>query len=96
MAFTVFVEKILQVQPDVKCIYTLIRSTNEESARAKLQNDVISRPLFGLLRERYKGERYKEFMARKLVSVVGDVALNDLGIKDVALNDLGIKESIRE
>ncbi|GLJ37417.1 hypothetical protein SUGI_0760060 [Cryptomeria japonica] len=84
----VFVEKILRVQPDVKCIYTLIRSTNEESARAKLQKEVISKQLFGLLREHYKGERYQEFMARKLVPVVGDVALNDLGIKESIRDEL--------
>ncbi|GLJ37419.1 hypothetical protein SUGI_0760090 [Cryptomeria japonica] len=90
----VFVEKILRVQPDFKCIYTLIRSRNEESARAKLQNEVISRPLFGLLRERYKGERYQEFMARKLVPVVGDVALNDLGIKESIRDELFVRVEI--
>ncbi|GLJ37439.1 hypothetical protein SUGI_0760680 [Cryptomeria japonica] len=83
----VFLEKILRVQPDVRCIFTLIRSTNVESAQAKLQSQVISKQLFGLLQGRYK-ESYEEFMARKIVPVVGDVALDDLGIEESLRDEL--------
>ncbi|GLJ37414.1 hypothetical protein SUGI_0760030 [Cryptomeria japonica] len=89
----VFLEKILRVQPDVRCIFTLIRSTNVESAQAKLQSQVISKQLFGLLRERYK-ESYQEFMATKMVPVVGDVALDDLGIEESLRDELCAKIDI--
>ncbi|KAH9309272.1 hypothetical protein KI387_037183, partial [Taxus chinensis] len=78
----VFVEKILRVQPDVGCIFTIVRSKNLQSAQAKLHNQVISTELFGLLRERYRGHSYEEFMRRKLVPVVGDVAMDYLGIEE--------------
>ncbi|GLJ37412.1 hypothetical protein SUGI_0760010 [Cryptomeria japonica] len=89
----VFLEKILREQPDVRCIFTLIRSKNVESAQAKLQSQVISKQLFGLLRERYK-ESYQEFMATKIVPVVGDVALNDLGIEESLRDELCAKVDI--
>eukprot|EP01018_Ginkgo_biloba_P004728 Gb_38743 [translate_table: standard] len=89
----VFLEKILRVQPDVGAIFTLIRANDLQSAQAKLQKEVIFTELFKLLRERYSGH-YEEFMAKKIVSVVGDVASENLGIEKSIREQLWAKVDI--
>eukprot|EP01018_Ginkgo_biloba_P004727 Gb_12942 [translate_table: standard] len=89
----VFLEKILRVQPDVGCIFTLIRAEDLQSAQCKLQNQVIFKDIFRILRENYKGE-YKRFMAQKLVPIVGDLAYENLGIEESIRDELFAKVDI--
>ncbi|KAH9309275.1 hypothetical protein KI387_037186, partial [Taxus chinensis] len=89
-----FVEKILRVQPEVSCIFTLIRAKNLQSAQARLQNQVISSKLFRVLREIHRGNSYEEFMAQKVMPVVGDVALDGLGIEQSVKDQLCAKINI--
>ncbi|GLJ37421.1 hypothetical protein SUGI_0760110 [Cryptomeria japonica] len=84
----VFMEKILRVQPEVGCIFALIRAKNIQSARTRLQNQVISSELFRLIRERCTEDGYEKLMAQKLVPVVGDIALDFLGIEESVRDEL--------
>jgi fatty acyl-CoA reductase len=40
MCFTVFLEKVLRVQPNVKKLFLLLRASDDKSAASRLQNEV--------------------------------------------------------
>ncbi|KAK2433770.1 alcohol-forming fatty acyl-CoA reductase [Trifolium repens] len=80
----VFVEKILRIQPEVKKLYLLLRASNTELAEERLQNEVFKIDLFRILRERW-GENFSSFISKKVVTIAGDVAMENLGIKDEKL-----------
>ncbi|KAH9309280.1 hypothetical protein KI387_037191, partial [Taxus chinensis] len=83
----VFIEKILRVQCDVGHIFTLIRATDLQCAKTKLEREVFSSELFRHLRERYK-DGYGRFIQQKVVPVVGDVACDNLGIDEETSEEL--------
>ncbi|KAK2433746.1 alcohol-forming fatty acyl-CoA reductase [Trifolium repens] len=80
----VFVEKILRIQPEVQKMYLLLRASNIELAEERLQNEVFEIDLFRVLRERW-GENFSSFISKKVVTIAGDVAMENLGIKDEKL-----------
>ncbi|GLJ37427.1 hypothetical protein SUGI_0760390 [Cryptomeria japonica] len=90
----VFLEKILRVQPDVGQIFTLVRAKDFQSAKSKIQKEIICSELFRLVQELYRGE-YEKFMAQKIVPVVGDVSIDDdLGIEAEHRNEICSKVDI--
>lgn len=40
LCFTVFLEKVLRVQPNVKKLFLLLRASDDKSASSRLQNEV--------------------------------------------------------
>ncbi|GLJ37424.1 hypothetical protein SUGI_0760310 [Cryptomeria japonica] len=90
----VFIEKILRVQPEVGQIFTLVRAKDLKSAQAKIQKEMIFTELFRLLQDRYGGE-YENFMAQKIIPVVGDVSIDDyLGIEEEQRDEICSKVDI--
>ncbi|XP_065850268.1 fatty acyl-CoA reductase 3-like isoform X3 [Euphorbia lathyris] len=87
----IFVEKILRVQPNVKKLYLLLRASDAKSAMQRLQQDVVEKELFKVLREKY-GENLNSFISEKVRAVAGDINCEDLGIKDSSLNGELLKE----
>ncbi|KAI4313485.1 hypothetical protein L6164_026464 [Bauhinia variegata] len=77
---TVFVEKVLRVQPDVKKLYLLLRASNPCSATERMQNEIIGKDLFRVLRDEL-GDDVGSFISEKVIAVAGDVSLENLGIK---------------
>ncbi|KAJ6744725.1 MALE STERILITY PROTEIN 2-RELATED [Salix purpurea] len=82
----IFVEKILRVQPEVKKLYLLLRAVDTKSAEERLQNEVIGKALFDVLREQH-GANFLSFISEKVSPVPGDISCVDLGIKDSLLKD---------
>lgn len=54
---TVFVEKVMRVQPDVKKLYLLLRAPDAESATQRLHTEVDAEML--LLMSQYITKQYK-------------------------------------
>ncbi|KAF5937632.1 hypothetical protein HYC85_025138 [Camellia sinensis] len=77
----IFVEKILRVQPNVKKLYLLVRAADAKSASQRLQNEVIAKDLYRVLREKL-GANWNSFISEKVTSVPGDITLENLGVKD--------------
>ncbi|KAJ8749883.1 hypothetical protein K2173_013798 [Erythroxylum novogranatense] len=77
----IFVEKILRVQPKVKKIYLLLRAADANTAHERLQNEIIGKDLFRVLKEKY-GTNLNSIIKDKIVPLAGDVCLPDLGLKD--------------
>ncbi|KAJ6744718.1 FATTY ACYL-COA REDUCTASE [Salix purpurea] len=82
----IFVEKILRVQPEVKKLYLLLRAVDTKSAEERLQNEVIGKALFDVLREQH-GASFLSFISEKVSPVPGDISCVDLGIKDSLLKE---------
>uniref|UniRef100_A0A3Q7X2A3 Fatty acyl-CoA reductase n=1 Tax=Cicer arietinum TaxID=3827 RepID=A0A3Q7X2A3_CICAR len=87
----VFVEKILRVQPNIKKLYLLVRSSNTHLATQRLHFEVFKKDLFRLQRDE-KGENFGTFISEKVVVVVGDVSLEMLGVKDAKMREDMLKE----
>ncbi|KAJ4831979.1 hypothetical protein Tsubulata_050069 [Turnera subulata] len=82
----IFVEKKLRVQPNIQKIYLLLRAEDDNSALQRLQNEVIERDLFRVLKENW-GSNFNSFLTQKIVLVPGDVSLGeDLGVKEPTLS----------
>ncbi|KAL2328481.1 hypothetical protein Fmac_021908 [Flemingia macrophylla] len=81
---TVFVEKVLRVQPNVKKLYLLLRASDTNSATQRLQEEIIRKDLFRLLKENL-GSKFKSFVSEKLTLVPGDISQQDLNLKDLIL-----------
>src|SRR4051812_35875885 len=80
------VEKILRCCPEVGRIYLLIRpksgqASPEESARTRLEREIISAELFDPLRKQL-GARFDGLISEKLVAVPGDLSLERLGLSE--------------
>ncbi|XP_027345646.1 fatty acyl-CoA reductase 1-like [Abrus precatorius] len=82
----VLLEKILRIQPEIKKLYLLVRALNTELATRRLQNEVIQKDLFKVLRDKW-GEDFDSLISEKLVAIAGDVSLENLGLKDENLNN---------
>ncbi|KAM7528097.1 hypothetical protein LguiB_031507 [Lonicera macranthoides] len=81
---TVFVEKILRIQPKVKKLYLLIRTTDTKSAARRLHDEIIEKDLFKVLREKFE-ENESSYIFEKLIPVSGDISYNNLRIQDSKL-----------
>ncbi|KAL1323499.1 hypothetical protein HN51_033817 [Arachis hypogaea] len=75
----ILVEKILRVQPNVKKLFLLLRAADAKSATHRLQNEIIGKDLFRLLKENL-GPNFNSFIAQKLTLVPGDISRQDLGL----------------
>ncbi|KAJ4823737.1 hypothetical protein Tsubulata_040564, partial [Turnera subulata] len=81
----IFVEKILRVQPNIQKIYLLLRAADDKSASQRLQNEVIEKDLFRVLKEEW-GSNFNSFITQKIVLVPGDISLGeDFGVKEPKL-----------
>ncbi|KAH7689035.1 fatty acyl-CoA reductase protein [Dioscorea alata] len=79
-----FVEKMLRVQPKVKKLFLLVRANDATSARRRVEDEIASKELFKLLKEKYK-ESFNLFFWSKVTVVVGDTTSENLGIRDADL-----------
>ncbi|GAB4859757.1 hypothetical protein Ancab_011235 [Ancistrocladus abbreviatus] len=82
----IFVEKVLRSQPNVKKLYLLLRAPDSNSANQRLQNEVIGKDLFGVLKQKM-GANFNSFISEKVTVVAGDIAYENLGIKDPNLKE---------
>ncbi|XP_016476488.1 putative fatty acyl-CoA reductase 5 [Nicotiana tabacum] len=86
----ILIEKILQVQPNVKKLYLLIRAPDSNSAKERFNNEVIKTDLFVVLRDKL-GANLHSLLEDKIFSVAGDIACDSLGTNS-ELNDEMCKE----
>ncbi|XP_077230437.1 alcohol-forming fatty acyl-CoA reductase-like isoform X1 [Tasmannia lanceolata] len=82
----IFVEKLLRVQPHVKRLFLLIRPTKDETAKDRLQNGVMEKEVFRVLREKY-GKGFYSFVWDKVTPLAGDIAYENLGIEENSLKE---------
>ncbi|KAL2331938.1 hypothetical protein Fmac_019519 [Flemingia macrophylla] len=80
----IFLEKILRVQPNVKKLFLLLRVSDAKSANYRLQNEILAKDLFNVLKEKL-GANFKSFISEKLTLVPGDITLEGMGLKDSIL-----------
>jgi fatty acyl-CoA reductase len=80
----ILVEKILRVQPDVKRIYLPVRAPDAESAKKRVETEVIGKELFGLLRETH-GKGFQSFVDEKVVPLAGDIIHENFGVEGAQL-----------
>ncbi|KAF8647879.1 hypothetical protein HU200_065139 [Digitaria exilis] len=83
----ILVEKILRVQPDVKRIYLPVRAPDAESAKKRVETEVIGKELFGLLRETH-GKRFQSFIDEKVVPLAGDIIQENFGVEGAQLAEM--------
>uniref|UniRef100_A0A8R7PMK1 Fatty acyl-CoA reductase n=1 Tax=Triticum urartu TaxID=4572 RepID=A0A8R7PMK1_TRIUA len=83
----VLVEKILRVQPDVKKLYLLIRAPDAESAKLRIQTEIIGREIFHVLKEKH-GVRFNNFIEEKICPLVGDIIYENFGLDSAQLGEL--------
>ncbi|KAL5131996.1 Fatty acyl-CoA reductase 3 [Glycine soja] len=82
----IFLEKILRVQPNVKKLFLLLRASDAKSANYRLQNEIIAKDLFIVLKEKL-GANFKSFISEKVTLVPGDISYEDLGLTDSILRE---------
>ncbi|XP_057534115.1 alcohol-forming fatty acyl-CoA reductase-like [Amaranthus tricolor] len=87
----IFAEKVLRCQPNVKKVYLLIRAADKKSASLRLQNEVIGKALFKVLKQKM-GSNFNSFISEKIKVVPGDITCEDLGIKDSNIKEEILKE----
>ncbi|WCJ41786.1 Fatty acyl-CoA reductase 1 [Euphorbia peplus] len=88
----IFVEKVLRVQPNVKKLYLLLRAADDHSANLRLQDEIIGKDLFNVLREKY-GSNLNSFISQKVKALPGDISIDeDLGIEDCKLKNEMLSE----
>lgn len=83
----VLVEKILRVQPDVKKLFLLIRAPDAESAKLRIQTEIIGREIFHVLKETH-GARFNNFIEEKICPLVGDIIYENFGLDNAQLGEL--------
>ncbi|PIN07955.1 Alcohol-forming fatty acyl-CoA reductase [Handroanthus impetiginosus] len=75
----ILVEKILRVQPDVKKLFLLVRSSNVKSVEQRLHHEVKNTELFQVLKDTWQ-ENITSFLSSKMIPVLGDISHPNLGI----------------
>ncbi|KAF3340832.1 putative fatty acyl-CoA reductase 4 [Carex littledalei] len=83
----ILMEKILRVEPQVKKIYLLVRAQDSDSAKQRVQSEVIGKELFKVLKEEH-GKGYNKFMEEKISPIAGDVIYENLGIESSQVENL--------
>lgn len=82
----IFAEKVLRTQPNVKKLYLLMRAADNKSASQRLQNEVMGKDLFKVLKQKM-GTNFSCFISEKVTAVPGDITCEDLGIKESELKE---------
>lgn len=82
----IFAEKVLRTQPNVKKVYLLLRAADNKSASLRLQNEVIGKDLFKVLKQKM-GTNFNTFIQEKVTVVPGDITSEDLAIKESKLKE---------
>mmetsp|Transcript_11984 Transcript_11984/g.41585 ORF Transcript_11984/g.41585 Transcript_11984/m.41585 type:complete len:550 (+) Transcript_11984:180-1829(+) len=75
----VLLEKVLWEQPDINAIFLLITPKSGITAADRLQGQILSSSIFDRLRDRH-GTDFTAVVARKLVSMDGDIGKEKLGL----------------
>uniref|UniRef100_A0A803MKL2 Fatty acyl-CoA reductase n=1 Tax=Chenopodium quinoa TaxID=63459 RepID=A0A803MKL2_CHEQI len=83
----ILLEKILQIQPDMNKLYLLIRASDVQAADARLQDEVLGKELFNVLREKW-GSSFDSIVSEKIRAVAGDTSDENLGLSDDQLNEM--------
>ncbi|KAG8087066.1 hypothetical protein GUJ93_ZPchr0010g11015 [Zizania palustris] len=83
----VLVEKILRVQPDVKKLYLLVRANDITSATRRVQNEVIGKELFQVLKNK-RGAGFDSFVQEKICPLAGDIIHENLGLDPAKLTEI--------
>ncbi|KAE8780716.1 male sterility protein [Hordeum vulgare] len=83
----VLVEKILRVQPDVKKLFLLIRASDVESAKFRIQNEIMAKEIFQVLKDKH-GVEFHSFVEEKICPLVGDVVHENFGIDIIKLREV--------
>ncbi|KAF7835909.1 fatty acyl-CoA reductase 2-like [Senna tora] len=74
----VLIEKILRTSPEVGQIFLLVKAKDKEAALNRLKTEV----------KEVHGEKYEEFMMKKLVAIPGNICESDLGIDPLTANHI--------
>ncbi|KAK9726978.1 hypothetical protein RND81_05G249900 [Saponaria officinalis] len=82
----ILAEKVLRTQPNVKKVYLLVRAADNMAASIRLQNEVLGKELFKVLKQKM-GANFNSFISEKLSVIPGDITCEDMSIKDVKLKD---------
>ncbi|XP_022153045.1 fatty acyl-CoA reductase 3-like isoform X2 [Momordica charantia] len=77
----IMVEKILRVQPNVKKLYILVRTTDEITAAQRFYYEVVGKDLFTRLKDKWRGD-LNTLISEKVRLVAGDISLPNMGLKD--------------
>ncbi|KAL6838392.1 hypothetical protein ACP4OV_031798 [Aristida adscensionis] len=75
----VLVEKILRVQPDIRKLFLLVRGVDVETAKQRVQNQVIGREIFQVLKEKH-GNGFEDLIEEKVCPLAGDIIYKNLGL----------------
>ncbi|KAL5231799.1 hypothetical protein ABZP36_030575 [Zizania latifolia] len=87
MHCAVLVEKILRVQPDVKKLYLLVRANDIKSATCRVENEVIGKELFQVLKNK-RGAGFDSFVEEKICPLAGDIIYENLGLDPAKLTEI--------
>ncbi|KAH6789794.1 Jojoba acyl CoA reductase-related male sterility protein [Perilla frutescens var. frutescens] len=80
---TVFFEKIMRVQPNVKKVYLLLRASDSSSASHRFNTEVLGKELFKEVKEKY-GEKWKDLIQEKVSVLCGDITRDCLGLQETS------------
>uniref|UniRef100_A0A7N0U4N3 Fatty acyl-CoA reductase n=1 Tax=Kalanchoe fedtschenkoi TaxID=63787 RepID=A0A7N0U4N3_KALFE len=83
----VFVEKILRIQPKVKKLFLLMRAKDSASAATRLYDEILSKELFVLVKEKWGSDLSTLITGRVAIPVAGDISCEDLGVKEDQLKN---------
>uniref|UniRef100_A0A7N0U3G0 Fatty acyl-CoA reductase n=1 Tax=Kalanchoe fedtschenkoi TaxID=63787 RepID=A0A7N0U3G0_KALFE len=78
----VFVEKILRIQPKVKKLFLLMRAKDSASAATRLYDEILSKELFVVVKEKWGSDLSTLITERVAIPVAGDISCEDLGVKE--------------
>ncbi|KAF3776469.1 Fatty acyl-CoA reductase 3 [Nymphaea thermarum] len=82
----IFVEKVLRVQPQVKRLFLIVRAADLKSATLRIHDEVLKKDLFRVLKEKH-GSGFESFFWSKVSPVVGDIAMEGLGMVDACVQE---------
>ncbi|KAL9247303.1 hypothetical protein vseg_020747 [Gypsophila vaccaria] len=82
----IFAEKVLRTQPNVKKVYLLLRADDNKAASLRLQNEILGKELFKVLKQKM-GANFNSFISEKVTVVPGDITMEDLSIEDLKLKN---------
>ncbi|CAO2823260.1 unnamed protein product [Amaranthus hypochondriacus] len=77
----ILVEKILRIQPNIEKLYLLIRAGDAKAANTRLQEEVLGKELFKVLREKLESN-FNTLISEKIRAIAGDTSYENLGITD--------------
>ncbi|KAI3450696.1 hypothetical protein Pfo_007361 [Paulownia fortunei] len=80
----IFLEKILRIQPKVKKLFLLIRTTSDISAEQRLHDEVLSLELFRFVKKEFGSN---PLLLQKIIPISGDVSVENFGIIDSEIRE---------